>query len=175
MSHDLPDGYRLSIGSRKDKALLVEFMNLAYRELFSHQQDFSHLARTVEQYLSSDTPLWWVEVVSETSDCGGTVIAGTAVQRRCTDDSKLIACLWIGNAIDQVSGDRYAHIFLIYVAPEHRRRGIAKALMYQAQTWAASRGDRQISLQVFPNNQIALDFYRRLGYEIQSYSMLKSL
>jgi len=153
----LPDGYQLHKGSKKDRAWLVKFMKLAYQELFPHQQEFSHLAGTVEQYLSADTPLWWVENLRETSN------------------SKLIACLWMGNAIDQVSGDRYAHIFLIYVALEHRRRGIAKALMHEAQTWAVSRGDRQISLQVFPHNQVALDFYRHLGYEIQSYSMLKSL
>jgi ribosomal protein S18 acetylase RimI-like enzyme len=153
----LPDGYQLQIGSRKDRALLIEFMNLAYQELFPDRQEFSHLSLTVEQYLSVDTPLWWVKSLSETSD------------------AKFIACLWMGNAIDQVSGDRYAHIFLIYVALEHRRRGLAKALMHQAQSWATSRGDRQISLQVFPHNQIALDFYHRLGFAIQSYSMLKSL
>jgi ribosomal protein S18 acetylase RimI-like enzyme len=128
-------------------------MTLTYQELFPDRQDFSHLAQTVENYLSSDTPLWWVE----------------------STESVPIACLWMGNAVDQVSGDRYAYIFLLYVAPEHRRRGIAKALIHKAETWAASRGDRQIGLQVFSHNQVALALYRRLGYQIQSFSTLKQL
>jgi ribosomal protein S18 acetylase RimI-like enzyme len=153
MDRDFPDGYRLQMGSRKDKTLLVEFMLATYRELFPDRQDFSHLARTVDNYLSSDTPLWWVESAS----------------------SLRVACLWMGNAIDLISGDRYAYIFLLCVAPEHRRRGIAKALMQHAQIWATARGDRQIGLQVFARNQIALDFYRNLGYKIQSFSISKSI
>ncbi|MEI6371680.1 MAG: GNAT family N-acetyltransferase, partial [Nostocales cyanobacterium ELA608] len=50
-------GYSLRQGSTLDQALLVKFMRLTYQEQFPHQ-DFSHLARTVEQYLSRDTPLW---------------------------------------------------------------------------------------------------------------------
>ncbi len=153
MDCSLPNDCRLQIGSRRDRALLIEFMTLTYQELFPDRQDFSHLAQTVENYLSSDTPLWWVE----------------------STESVPIACLWMGNAVDQVSGDRYAYIFLLYVAPEHRRRGIAKALIHKAETWAASRGDRQIGLQVFSHNQVALALYRRLGYQIQSFSTLKQL
>ena len=86
-----------------------------------------------------------------------------------------IACLWMGNAVDQVSGDRYAHIFLLYVSPEYRRRGIAKALMNQAQDWAIARGDRQIGLQVFPHNKPALTLYQSLGFHTHSLLMLKPL
>ncbi len=57
---DFPvDGYSIRRGSTVDKALLVKFIQRTYQELFSNQ-DFSHLARTVEQYFSTDTPLWWV-------------------------------------------------------------------------------------------------------------------
>jgi ribosomal protein S18 acetylase RimI-like enzyme len=153
MGHNLADGYRLRMGSHKDRALLTEFMVATYQELFPDRQNFSHLAQTVESYLSSDTPLWWVE---------------SALSVR-------VACLWMGNAIDLIGGDRYAYIFLLYVAFEHRRRGIAKALMEQAQIWATARGDRKIGLQVFSHNQIALDFYCNLGYEIQSFSISKSI
>ncbi|MCU0532983.1 MAG: GNAT family N-acetyltransferase [Hydrococcus sp. Prado102] len=153
MGHDLPNGYQLRMGSHKDRILLTQFMRLTYQELFPDRQDFAHLAQTVESYLSSDTPLWWVEFTEPTP----------------------VACLWMGNAIDLIGGDRYAYIFLLYVALEHRRRGIAKALMQQAQMWAIARGDRQIGLQVFSHNQIALDFYRSLGYETQAFSIGKSI
>jgi ribosomal protein S18 acetylase RimI-like enzyme len=86
-----------------------------------------------------------------------------------------VACLWLGNTVDQVKGDRHAHIFLLYVMPEHRRKGIGSALMRHAQDWARERGDRQIGLQVFQSNQPALSLYHQLGYETQSFWMLKPL
>jgi ribosomal protein S18 acetylase RimI-like enzyme len=86
-----------------------------------------------------------------------------------------VACLWLGNAIDQVTGDRHAHIFLLYVLPEYRRRGIGKALVDSAENWARARGDRQMGLQVFQTNQPALNLYRQLGYQTQSLWMLKPL
>jgi ribosomal protein S18 acetylase RimI-like enzyme len=83
--------------------------------------------------------------------------------------------LWLGNAIDQVIGDRYAYIFLLYVVPHCRQQGIGKALMRQAEDWAMARGDRQLGLQVFPHNQPALNLYSRLGYQTQSLWMVKPL
>lgn len=133
-------------------------MHLTYQELFPQQQGFSHLAKTVERYLSAATPLWWVETLSKSSPRATTV-----------------ATLWLGTAIDQVSGEHYAHIFLIFVRPEHRRQGIGQGLMQMAEDWAKARGDRQIGLQVFIGNQPALNLYRRLGYNSQSLSMIKSL
>ncbi len=81
----------------------------------------------------------------------------------------------MGNAVDQIGGSRHAHIFLLYVVPEHRRRGIGTALMKYVENWATQRGDRQIGLQVFQSNQPALNLYDRLGYQTQSLWMVKSL
>jgi ribosomal protein S18 acetylase RimI-like enzyme len=157
----LGSGDRLRQGSGKDKALLLKFMYWTYQELFPSQADFSHLAKTVEQYFSQETPLWFIEVATSPS--------------QASQDVSAIACLWMGNAIDQVTGDRYAHIFLLYVTPEHRRRGIATALLQQAQGWAKGRGDRQIGLHVFQHNQPALTLYHHLGFEPLSQLMVKSL
>lgn len=145
-------GYQWRLGSGLDRALLVKFMQLTYQELFPGGRDFSHLAQTVEGYLSKETPLWWVE-----------------------SEKRTVAVLWMGNAIAQDSGDRHAHIFLLYVMKEHRRRGIAKGLMQLGEDWARKRGDRQIGLQVFQNNQPALDLYQHLGYQTQSLWMVKPL
>jgi GNAT superfamily N-acetyltransferase len=86
-----------------------------------------------------------------------------------------VACLWVGNAIDQVSGDRHPHIFLLYVIPEYRHRGIGKGLMAYIEDWATQKGDRQIGLQVFQSNTPALNLYHQLGYQEQSLWMVKSL
>ena len=52
---------RIIKGSSKDKAQLIQFMNLMYQELFPDQRDFNHLRITVEQYFSTETPLWLIE------------------------------------------------------------------------------------------------------------------
>ncbi|GCL41505.1 GNAT family N-acetyltransferase [Dolichospermum planctonicum] len=155
---NLLPGYAIEQGSTVDQALLVKFMERTYQEQFPNQ-NFSHLTRTVEQYLSRDTPLWWVYDEQETKN----------------HHQSPIGCLWVGNAIDQVSGDRHPHIFLLYVMPEYRHRGIGKALMNYIENWAKQRGYRQIGLQVFQTNTPALDLYHQLGYQEQSLWMVKSL
>ncbi|WP_066377008.1 GNAT family N-acetyltransferase [Anabaena sp. CA = ATCC 33047] len=144
-------------------------MQRTYQDLFP-TQDFAHLARTVEQYFSKDTPLWWVEFLGE-----GVEEQGSQEEQTKSSPSSPIACVWVGNAIDQVSGNRHPHIFLLYVVPEHRRRGIGTALMRYVENWAIQRGDRQIGLQVFQSNQAALNLYNHLGYQTQSLWMLKKL
>ncbi|BAY08637.1 GNAT family N-acetyltransferase [Calothrix sp. NIES-2098] len=157
MPEQLLPGYSIRLGSSLDRALLVKFMQRSYQDIFP-QGDFSHLAQTVEQYFSSQTPLWWVDE-----------------DRGAFSTLSPVACLWVGNAIDQVSGNRHPHIFLLYVVPEHRRRGIGTALMKYLENWAIKRGDRQIGLQVFQSNQPALNLYNQLGYQTQSLWMVKSL
>jgi GNAT superfamily N-acetyltransferase len=158
-SFDIP-GYQLRPGSGIDRALLVKFLQLTYAEICP-EGDFSHLAQAVEHYFTPDMPLWWVESTS----------TPVGVQPRVMP----VGCLWLGNAIDQTNGNRHAHIFLLYVNPDHRRRGIGSALMQAAESWAQGRGDRQIGLQVFQFNQPALHLYQRLGYQVQSFWMIKPL
>lgn len=178
MSEELPPGYRLRVGSGLDRALLVKFMQRTYQEMFP--QDFSHLARTVEQYFSQETPLWWVDFVGEEQGDKetrgqGEFFSNTPPAPPASPAPPTpVACLWVGNAVDQVQGDRNAHIFLLYVIPEHRRRGIGTALMRYGENWAIARGDRQIGLQVFQSNQSAINLYSQLGYQTKSFWMIKS-
>jgi ribosomal protein S18 acetylase RimI-like enzyme len=146
-------GYDFRSGSPLDRATLVQTIQRTYAELFPGCP-VAHLAQTVEQYLSRDTPLWWVHIQEQEAPVG---------------------CLWLGNAIDQVNADRLAHIFLLYVAPNHRRRGIGKALMLQAEAWARARGDGKIGLQVFASNVAAIELYQSLGYGVQSLTLEKKL
>jgi ribosomal protein S18 acetylase RimI-like enzyme len=161
-------GYIIRRGSTLERSLLLKFMQRTYQDLFPND-DFSHLEQTVKQYFSSDTPLWWVE---EEGEQGGRRAEG---QGKNNNSQCPIACVWVGNAIDQVHGNRHAHIFILYVVPEHRRRGIGKALMQYVENWAIQRGDRQIGLQVFQSNKPALNLYNQLGYQTQSIWMVKFL
>jgi ribosomal protein S18 acetylase RimI-like enzyme len=163
----LPPDYLIWSGSGLDRALLVKFMQRTYQELYP-DQSFAHLAQTVEQYFSKETPLWWVGQVSSTQ-----VHSGLEVAQRSSHSP--VGCLWLGNAVDQVRGDRHSHVFLLYVLPAHRRQGIGSALMRYAEDWARERGDRQIGLQVFESNQPAISLYQKLGYAPQSVWMVKPL
>jgi len=163
----MPAGYMLRLGSGLDRALLIKFMHRTYQERDAADVCV-HLAQTVEQYLSSETPLWWVTPAPEAdSEAPYTLSSDRSPQP--------IACLWLGTAIDQRQGDRHTHIFLLYVLPEHRRKGIGRALMYHAEAWAKTRGERQIGLQVFQSNQAALNLYQSLGFQTQSLWMVKPL
>lgn len=157
MATQLSDNYYLKLGKTHDKARLIKWMQLTYEELFPDRSNFSHLNTTVRQYLSPKTPIWWVEYKVENKP------------------SEVVAGLWMGTAIDQVTGDRYGHIFLIYVVPNHRRQGLATALIKQAQQWGQHQGYHQLGLQVFQHNQVAQKLYHKLGFIIKSHLMLQSI
>ncbi len=167
MSNLLPVGYSLQVGSGLDRSLLLKFLQRTYKEL-EPRGDYNHLARTVDTYFSRETPLWWVRVQNIDSTGSETV----SLTRKSPQP---IACLWLGTAIDQLQGDRHTHVFLLYVDPAHRRKGIATALLRHAEDYARLQGDRQIGLQVFQSNQPALHLYQQLGFETQSLWMLKPL
>ncbi len=174
MSEQLLPGYIIRRGSLLERSLLLKFMQRTYQDIFPNE-DFSHLEQTVKQYFSSDTPLWWVEEEGEQGSNKESLSSAPLPLFCPSAPHPPIACLWVGNAIDQVHGNRHAHIFILYVVPEHRRRGIGTALMQYVENWAIQRGDRQIGLQVFQSNKPALNLYNQLGYQTQSLWMVKFL
>ena len=156
----LPSNYQLIVGSSNDRNFLLQFLQATYQELFPEQPHFHHLTTTLDNYFSWRSPLWWIQPLSSNTD------EGTSINP--------VAGLWLGNAIDQVTGERYAHIFMLYVQPAHRRQGLASALLQTAQDWAQQRGDQQIGLQVFPHNQAALNLYQKNGFQVHALMMLKT-
>jgi ribosomal protein S18 acetylase RimI-like enzyme len=145
--------YQVVTGSSTDLATLLKFLQITYQELYPAQQNYQHLQLTVDRYFSVQTPCWFVTTAS----------------------SVKIACLWLGIAIDQITGIRHPNIFLVYVHPDYRRHGIGRALMGYAETWAKAQGYTQIGLQVFTTNQPAIDLYQKLGYQSRSISMMRDL
>lgn len=164
----LPQGYRLQRGVAGDQALLVRFMQRTYSEI-QGGGDFRHLAGTVDCYFSEATPLWWVLVEDQPQ------IEQKPSNLLPSKSFAPIACLWLGVAVDQLQGDRHTNVFLLYVDPNYRQQGIGSALMHHAEAWARAQGDRQIGLQVFQTNQVALNLYQNLGYQPQSLWMVKPL
>jgi ribosomal protein S18 acetylase RimI-like enzyme len=161
--------YQLIAGEAIDIATLVKFLQITYREISPQAHDYRHLQSTVDRYFSADTPLWFVTTTGGNDPVS--VLPGGNRERA----NQKIACLWLGTAIDQITGIRHPNIFLLYVDPSYRRQGIAKALMEYAQSWAKEQGYTQIGLQVFTNNQPAIELYQQLGYQPRSISMMLEL
>ncbi|MCY7303995.1 MAG: GNAT family N-acetyltransferase [Thermoleophilia bacterium] len=53
----------------------------------------------------------------------------------------------------------------LMIAETHRRRGVGRALLDQAVTWAASTGVEKLELHVFPWNEPAIGLYESYGFE----------
>ena len=56
------------------------------------------------------------------------------------------------------------HILNVAVAPEHRRKGIARMLMAETERRAVQAGAALLTLEVRRSNQGALDLYREFDY-----------
>ena len=149
----LPPGYKVILGRSSERFVLTEFAKLTYQEIFSSQDDYSHLTTTINKLFTSETPLWWVQ----------------------TEDLQNVGCLWMGKAIDSLTNERYSQIFLIFVMPNHRSQGIGTFLLQKAQEWAIKKGDRKIGLQVLAQNQTAINLYHKLGFVTDSLLMSKPL
>ena len=53
------------------------------------------------------------------------------------------------------------------VDPTHRKHGIGRALMAEAERLLRAAGCPKINLQVRLDNEEVVEFYRRLGYEVE--------
>jgi N-acetylglutamate synthase len=62
--------------------------------------------------------------------------------------------------------DRWAGLFAVEVAPEHRRRGLGSLVSAAALRWAGHRGARRTYLQASADNTPAVALYERLGFAI---------
>lgn len=52
------------------------------------------------------------------------------------------------------------------VNPEHRRRGLARSIVAEAERRLRELGCPKINLQIRSTNQGVIDFYRRIGYSV---------
>lgn len=68
------------------------------------------------------------------------------------------------------SSVRMVRIWLLndlYVAADHRRRGVADALMAEAESWASADGAAAIVLETTEENRQAQALYERRGWELE--------
>ncbi len=57
-----------------------------------------------------------------------------------------------------------AEMLAVWVAPHHRRQGVAEAMVDYAQAWTLARGVDQLVVGVYTDNAGAIALYRRVGF-----------
>lgn len=81
----------------------------------------------------------------------------------------------LGTAMAGYDGHR-GWVYYVAASPEHRRKGIGRALMERVESDLAKMGCHKLNLQVRGSNRDAVEFYKRLGYVIEDrISMSKRL
>lgn len=67
------------------------------------------------------------------------------------------------------------HISDLAVAPEHEGKGVAKALLAHAESWARQHQCQMVTLAVFPGNERARGLYEASGYATDLLRLAKPL
>jgi len=102
------------------------------------------------------------------------------IRRKLTVQPELlIVCLVDGRVVGSVlagfDGFR-GWVNKVATHPEYQRRGVASLLMKMAEEKLAAMGCPKLNLQVRAENAAVIEFYRKLGYEIEErVSMGKKL
>jgi len=81
----------------------------------------------------------------------------------------------LSTQVDYFTRERLAHIEVLAVDPGAQGRGVARALMDAAESWARAQGSRRISLNVWVQNGRARGLYEHLGYGPETMHYLKEL
>lgn len=86
-----------------------------------------------------------------------------------------IVSVTIWNKSGMIQGIKTACLDNIYVLPEFRGKGIAKALFSEAEKWAKQQGAIRLDLHVWAFNENALALYKAMGMDFQYHVMEKKL
>jgi ribosomal protein S18 acetylase RimI-like enzyme len=72
----------------------------------------------------------------------------------------------VGTVMGGYDGHR-GWVYLLAVAPEHRGKGIGRALMRRLETEFDQRGCPKVNLQVRGDNPDVVAFYETIGYKVE--------
>ena len=117
----------------------------------------SHIASLIIRRMQNE--LTDEEWTARAARCSGGQDIGFMV--RCDGEYAGLALCFV-EAEDAAAGQ----LISMWVAPEARRSGVGRMLIDAIVGWAAERGVRTIKLMVTSVNGGAMEFYRRLGFEM---------
>lgn len=90
-------------------------------------------------------------------------------------EGAFLGYLILGNGGGFLTPEPHGFVFDVWVAPEHRGKGVGKFLMEWAVRWARSKGYNKIKLEVAETNERARHVYEELGFRPERRYMGKSL
>lgn len=104
---------------------------------------------------------------------------GTDIDRKAGVQSELFTVAVTGGQVMATVMAGYdghrGWIYYLAVHPQHRGRGVGKALMQSAEASLAALGCLKVNLQVRSSNPGVVEFYRKLGYRVEERVSLGKL
>jgi ribosomal protein S18 acetylase RimI-like enzyme len=144
--------YGIRKASRDDLEALIAFTLGEAREAEGVELDADDVTRGVRTGLEDPSvATYWV---AETKD--GEVVASTSVVTELSD--------W--------RGGHYWWIQSLFIAPEHRGRGLVELLVAEVDQAAQAAGALELRLYAHGSNRRALNAYRRLGFRASPYTIM---
>ncbi|MFJ4220250.1 GNAT family N-acetyltransferase [Curtobacterium luteum] len=83
-----------------------------------------------------------------------------------TVDAGPVRAVGMASGVPDADDPRRVELISMWVAPDERRRGVARALIDAVATWAAEQGARELVLAVVPDNTGARETYARTGFSV---------
>ncbi len=68
-----------------------------------------------------------------------------------------------------------AHIYDIFIYKKYRNKGYGKETLLKIQSEFKNQHIKYIELNVFSHNQRAIDFYQKLNFNAECYTMIKKI
>ncbi|MGW4892841.1 GNAT family N-acetyltransferase [Kitasatospora sp. NPDC004240] len=101
---------------------------------------------------------------------------GVALRRLFGDGPDPLGALWLALRVrDLPGGHPLAWVMVVEVAESHRGHGHGRSLMLLAERECLAAGVRDLGLNVFTGNEVAIRLYDSLGYRITNRIYGKSL
>jgi GNAT superfamily N-acetyltransferase len=91
------------------------------------------------------------------------------------EPGKLLGYVFATTRFDYFTKLPHAHVEILVLDSASEGRGVARALMDNAEDWARSRGYGRVTLNVFATNAKAKGLYEHLGYQPETVHYLKDL
>ncbi|MDQ3692553.1 MAG: GNAT family N-acetyltransferase [Chloroflexota bacterium] len=76
---------------------------------------------------------------------------------------------------DHFTNHPRACVEVLVVSDAAEGKGVGRSLMRHAEAWGRQHGCKEVVLDVFADNDAAIAFYRRVGYQPDHFRMTKSL
>ncbi|MEP2026192.1 MAG: GNAT family N-acetyltransferase [Reichenbachiella sp.] len=68
-------------------------------------------------------------------------------------------------AKDYLEHEKFAYLGFMFVKPNHRGKGIIKKILDGLKKWSLSQGIHEIRLEVYEDNQSAVQAYEKAGFK----------